>query len=332
MLGAVAPAERLDGVDFLKAAAITAVVFAHSGLYLFSPGATAWDRWLTGGWVWFHVPTFLLVSGFLYCRRAPVPLAQVGSRLGRLLVPYALVSLAVLASGVVPRPATLGAAALRLATGSTLGVYYFVPLLAACTLLVWPLSRLRARGVAALLGLLLAYALVSAVAPRVALPLDPFWVARSPTENFWGGYFVTGWLAALAWPRLAELGVRHRRVVILLCAAGVGLWFHGMGGRFPPRWTVLTRAVSTLSVAGVLLLATRGHGAPRAVRFLSQASLALYLLHAPLLSATYLAVSGWSPLRRIPFQVALGLGGSALVALAARRLLGPGRAQRWLGA
>jgi peptidoglycan/LPS O-acetylase OafA/YrhL len=332
MLGAVGPAARLEGVDFLKAAAITAVVFAHSGVYLFSPGATPWDRWLTGGWVWFHVPTFLLVAGFLYSRRTPVPIAAVGSRLARLLLPYAVVSLALLASGIGGRPAALGEAAWRLATGSTLGVYYFVPLLAACELLIWPLSRLREPGVAALLGLLLAYALASALAPGAALPLDPFWAARSPTESFWGGYFVAGWLAALVWPRLAGLGIRHRALVTLVCVAGIALWFYGMGGRIPPRWTALTRASYTFSVAGLLLLATRGRRVPRPVLFLSEASLALYLLHAPLLTASYFAVAGWSPLLRIAFQVSLGLGGSALVALAARRGLGRTRARRWLGA
>jgi fucose 4-O-acetylase-like acetyltransferase len=323
---------RLDGVDFLKAAAIVAVVFAHSGIFLFDRRVTAWDRWLTGAWVWFHVPTFLLVSGFLYCRRSPVPFAQVGSRLARLLLPYAVVSVAVQASGIVPRPPTLGDAAWRLATGSTLGVYYFVPVLAGCTLLVWPLSRLRARGAAAVLGALLAYALASALAPGLALPLDPFWAVRCPIENFWGGYFVAGWLAALSWPRLVELAVRHRRVVILLCVGAIGLWFHGLGGRFPPRWAVLTRALYTLGVVGSLLLATRGRRAPGAVRFLAEASLAVYLLHAALLSASYLAVAPWSPPVRIAFQLAVGLGGSALLALAARRLLGAERARRWLGA
>ena len=332
MLGPVAPAERKDGVDFLKAAAITAVVFAHSGVYLLSPRATPWDRWLTGGWVWFHVPTFLLVAGFLYSRSAPVPLREVGSRLARLLLPYAVVSLAVLALGVGGRPATLGEAASRLVTGSTLGVYYFVPLLAACELLIWPLSRLPARGVAAILGLLLAYALASALAPRAALPLGPFWAARSPTESFWGGYFVAGWLAARLWPRLSGLALRHRDLVILLCVAGIGLWFYGTGGRIPQGWIALTRALYTFSVAGLLLLATQGRRAPRAVRFLSDASLAIYLLHAPLLTATYFPVAGWSPLLRIPFQLALGLGGSSLLALAARHWLGPARARRWLGA
>jgi fucose 4-O-acetylase-like acetyltransferase len=326
----VAPAARLDGIDFLKAAAITAVVFAHSGV--FSARATPWDRWLTGRWVWFHVPTFLLVSGFLYCRRDPVPLAEVGARLGRLLLPYAVVSLAVLASGVGGRPATLGEAAWRLATGSALGVYYFVPVLAACELLIWPLSRLREPGVAGFVGLCLAYALASALAPRLALPLDPFWAARSPTESFWGGYFVLGWLAALGWPRLAELAIRHRGWVILACVGGIALWFHGVGGRISPRWSVLTRVAYTLSVAGALLLATRGRRAPPALRFLSEASLAIYLLHAPLLTASYFPVAGWSPLARIPFQVALGLGGSSLLALAARRALGRARARRWLGA
>jgi hypothetical protein len=51
-----------------------------------------------------------------------------------------------------------------------------------------------------------------------------------------------------------------------------------------------------------------------------------------LLSATYLAVAAWSPLARIPFQLAAGLGGSTLLVLAARRLLGAERARRWLGA
>jgi peptidoglycan/LPS O-acetylase OafA/YrhL len=242
------------------------------------------------------------------------------------------VSLAVLALGVGGRPATLAEAAWRLVTGSTLGVYYFVPLLAACELLIWPLSRLRPAGVALLLATCFAYALASALAPSLALPLDPFWAARSPTESFWGGYFVLGWLAALCWPRLAPILIRHRAWVILACVAGIAFWFHGLGGRTPPRWSVLTRVAYTLSVAGVLLLATRGRRAPRAVRFLSEASLAIYLLHAPLLTASYYTVASWTPLLRIPFQVALGLGVSSLLVLAARRGFGPARARRWLGA
>jgi fucose 4-O-acetylase-like acetyltransferase len=323
--------QRLDAVDYLKAAAIVAVVFTHSGVFLFSPAATAWDRWLTGSWIWFHVPTFLLVSGFLYARSSGVDLAQLRRRFARLLLPYVVASLVMQATGVA-RVESPGAALHQIATGSALGHYYFVPVLALCILLVWPLSRLRRSGVVLLLAGALVYALACAIAPGLTLTTNRFWAARNPLESFFLGYFLLGWLAALLWPTLTRLAERWRIPLLLACAGGVALWFYGMGGRFPVQWVVLTRALYTVGVTGLILAATRGRPAPRPVRFLSDATLVIFLYHSGFVLTTYSSVAGWSPPLRILFQAALGLAGGSAVALAARKLLGPHQARRWFGA
>jgi peptidoglycan/LPS O-acetylase OafA/YrhL len=321
---------RLPGVDWLKAAAIVAVVFAHAGFFLFSPQATAWDRWLTGSWVWFHVPTFLLVSGFLYARPAGVGLPHVGRRLLRLWLPYGVASLAMFALGVAPF-AGAGDALYRVASGSVLGHYYFVPLLSALILLIWPFSRLDPRVLLALLAAELGYAFATALRPGLALPVDPFWSARLPLGSFWLGYFLAGWLAAHYASALAPLARRWRAPLALLCLCAVAYWLAGMGGRLP-RPLPLARVVYTLGAAGLILALAGEREPPRAVRFLSEASLAIYLFHLAFVLPLQPVVRGWEPPVRILFQAAFSLGACALLALAARALLGRARARRWLGA
>lgn len=130
-------AGRLAAIDVIKAAAIVAVVFQHSGVSFLDPRYGVWDRALRSTWGAFHVPAFLLVAGFLYARAEPIGLPEIRRRLGRVLVPYLILS--PIAWWITqPGHGLLFA----LATGSASGIYYFIFVLVGCIAFSWLLSRL----------------------------------------------------------------------------------------------------------------------------------------------------------------------------------------------
>ncbi len=60
--------ERIAAVDVIKALAILAVVVRHAGPPPWNPAFAEFDRVFRASWVYFHVPSFLVVAGFLYAR------------------------------------------------------------------------------------------------------------------------------------------------------------------------------------------------------------------------------------------------------------------------
>ena len=141
-MGVGAAGGRWHAVDHIKAAAIVAVVFTHAGRVSLDAWSSLPDFLLTSLWTRFHVPAFLLVSGFLYARTAPVPAAEVGRRLSRILLPYALASGVAIAAGLAVTATAwmrwptavrgVGDLTWQLATASALGIYYYVLLAVAC--------------------------------------------------------------------------------------------------------------------------------------------------------------------------------------------------------
>jgi len=322
---------HLDAVDFIKAAAIVAVVATHSGINVFYPNATQWDKLLTSTWTWFHVPSFLLVSGFLYQNEQRVGLRDVARRLSRVWIPYVLATLFMQATGTT-QVTGVGDALFQIATASALGPYYYVALISGCILALWPLSRLAPAGAAALLAALFAYAVALVFWPALHLGSHPLWRERNPLDAFVLGYFVLGWVAAQHRERLARLLAEHRLAIGGVAAAGVLFWFASIGRSFNLDLVNLNRVLYTLSVVALILVLTHGRRAPRAVVFLSTATLTIYLYHlaAQLPMARFL--NDWPPPLRIAFQLALGIGFGSLVAIVGRRVLGAERARRYLGA
>jgi fucose 4-O-acetylase-like acetyltransferase len=322
---------HLDGIDFIKAAAIVAVVATHSGINVFYPTATVWDRVLTATWVWFQVPAFLVVSGFLYSSERPVSLREVAGRLARILIPYVLASVFMQLVGAAPVDG-LRQALFQIASASALGPYYFIAYISFCTLMVWPLSRLDRRGAAGVLAALFAWAVAPIFWPALQIPASPLWQARNPLEMFVFGYFVLGWVAAQHREWLALRLARHRLLIGIVASAGVTFWFASQGTTFNLGLNTLYRILFTLSMLALILVVTHGRRAPRAVVFLSTATLAIYLYHlAPQIAMTRW-VMPWPPPLRILFQFALGIASGCLLAFAGRRVLGAARARRYLGA
>ncbi len=74
---------RFSSVNYIKAAAIIAVVMSHAVLPVWDPRFTAVDLALGAKWTAYHVPSFLALSGFLYWSGEPIALATVGRRMLR---------------------------------------------------------------------------------------------------------------------------------------------------------------------------------------------------------------------------------------------------------
>lgn len=327
--------QHLDALDWVKACAIVAVVFNHApGPLLFHPNVSEWDRVLAIVWTPFHVPSFLFVSSFLYARTHPIAAREVASRLGRVLVPYLVASLLVQTLGLSTAK-DLGDVVFQLATASSLGTYYYVFLIAIMIPLLWPLSRLGRRSIATLFLACLAFTVATALAPQLHFTRGWFWPQRDPSEHFFLGFFLAGWLSALMLPELRRLYLTHRAP--LAAAAGLAVvsgalvkWL-ALQGVVSLEVAVIFRVIYTFSIIGCIVAVAQQRRASRWVRFLSEATLTIYLYHQIFQIPLRPFLVDWHPLARVIVQVAAGLAGGSAVALLGRRALGR-RSRLLLGA
>ncbi len=328
--------ERLLAIDYVKALAIVAVAFTHAGLPPWDPNITSYDRGLSGFWVQFHVPAFLLLSGFLYYRSTEIGFQAIQVRLARVLIPY------LIASSIVQLAGFSDARDVRdllfqIATGSSLGIYYYIFLLVTFIPTLWLLSRMSRRATSIALACVLAATLcyeiyIQLLVRGADLPQAGglFWLVRNPL-NYSYTMFIGGWVAAAHLPQLQRAIEGHRRLLGVLCLIGIAIWTASH------VWTELLisggilRFMYTLSVVLGLILLTRNARELRWIRFLSDSTLGLYLYHHlfQILAAPY--VTTWHPLARIFTLVLIGLLGASAVCLLGRRLLGS-RARTLLGA
>jgi fucose 4-O-acetylase-like acetyltransferase len=329
---AVRTDQRNATVDWLKALAIVAVVFTHSGLALNDPRYTAVETRLRFLWTPFHVPTFLVLAGYLYYRDRSINLRETGRRFVRLLVPYLLASAVAVAIGVawVPRGILFA-----LLTGSTMGIYYFVFALTCCILTLPLLSRLPSWAVWFVLVLLSAYFVATLTHPWYSWSKrSALWSARDPLGAFYLGYFALGWLGAAHREGLQSLTARQPWLLVCFAALAICSWFvyaanvsplAALGSR--PAFRVLY----TLGVIALVARLARGRRAPPPVVFLSEVTLAVFLYHRFFQITLAPQIGGFSSVARVLTMAIVGLGGSAALAWTARRV-SPRLARTGLGA
>jgi peptidoglycan/LPS O-acetylase OafA/YrhL len=227
----------------------------------------------------------------------------------------------------------------QLLTGSSLLIYYFIFILTWCILLTWPLSRAPRGFVPPALVGLLAATIVCEVYGRRA-PGDPIGGGLSRGHLVWLtefylyplAYFLIGWLAASrrdAWRRFAA---EHALGLVALCLLGVGVFLAGdpWTETFMPAPSA-ARAVYTLCVIGILARTPAAVARLRPLRFLSEATLGIYLYHRFFQMAAKPSLEAWPPLALALALAVVGLVGASCLCLAGRRLLGP-RARLLLGA
>jgi fucose 4-O-acetylase-like acetyltransferase len=330
-MGGDAQRGRLHALDYIKAAAIVAVVFTHAGRLSFAPKEWGYDFVLTSLWTRFHVPSFLFVSGFLYARYSSVDLPQLWSRLSRVLIPYLIASSVAQLAGVTAAK-DLSDVVRQFATASSLGVYYYIFIFIVCVLLIWPLSRAGRVGASVALLVCFGIGVAFVVDPGLRPAKSHFWSLRDPLQHFALGYFLAGWVAYLALPKIVWLHERRAPVAAALCTIGILLGLAATARLLPVSFGTFDRVVYTFSVIGMVAVLTHQRPAGPIVRFLGDASLAIYLYHRIFQLLLQPVSNQWHELARIAGQVAVGLCGASLVIVAGRRLLGAQRSRRWLGA
>lgn len=327
--GAGVTAARLPGLDWLKALAMLAVAINHGGPFLMGPDATGFDRFVRGGLVLFHVPSFLVVSGFLYSRQTPQSLHAVGRRLSRFGVPYLVGSGVAVALGFTFWRTPLDLLQ-HFVFGSAVGTYYYFFLLAVFVAAIWPLSRLPTAAVAALLAALCAYAVASSLFPAIAVRESMYAFMRNPLHL--GGYFLCGWLASAWREPLGRFERRWRPALGLLAGVCVAAWVAALAGALPPTLRPFLRAGYTLSVVWLVFVLVPPGPVPRLVRFISDSTLTLYLYHHMIELTLVPHVMPLPPPLRTPLLAVAGLAGSAALLFAARAVLGRQRTRWLLGA
>lgn len=320
---------RLPALDYIKAAAIIAVTLTHAVPGFFDDGATAvafFASALTG----FQVPAFLVVSGFLSRAETPLGWRQVAERLGRILPPYFVATAVVWMLGLVIFP-TPRKFVFKIVTGAAFGHFYFVPVLAFCFVLLPILSRLTGPRLILTVVTLAGLAEAMWMEPGWRLTEMLFWQIRDPALQFHVGYFVLGLIASRYRGGLARAFVRYAPPLAI--AAGVGIlgfvwfaWAQPLAAGHP-----LARTAYTLAVIAFITALTPDRPAPAAVRFLSDATLTIYLYHW----FAYVAVKPFLPPLALGLRMlvlsSVGLGFATLVVIAGRRLLG-NRSHLLLGA
>lgn len=318
--GTTAPSRRLGEVDRLRAVAIVAVVLIH-GLQ-FRPPVTAYiDLWLSDV-LRFAVPTLLFVSGWL-APRTPTGVTWLLRRVRRILPPYLLASVLVLALARVSPLLDARPVVEALLTASAIGPYYYVAVLVILTLVTPLLQRLPSRGRWALLGVATAVALGIEVAD---LPLR----VRQYLPLTWLPYYLAGFQLRPLRDLLARTQDITRSVVLI---GGLVLV---VATAFAPVDTPLREALAALTIWGVLgnlLLATLAvRPQPHDLtRTLSGQSYLIYLYHAPVVAGVAGAFGSPVLSLRPVIAVAVALV-TCLAAGALTRFVWPHGARRWLGA
>ena len=307
--------------------AILGVVAQHAGVS-FGEVWTPLDHVLRNSWNTFHVPSFLIVAGFLAWRARELHWADLAPRLARIGIPYLLVSPV---AWWILRPEGI-ALPVALLTGAADGTYYFFFIMFQCITLSWLLSRVGAAGRRALFAALLAYLLAVGVWPELQLTHGFFWVARDPLSSFYFGYFVLGWIVADHQTRLRRLFADYRWPVVaagaLLVAPNVAAW----SGRALPLTSNEIRLLYTVGVLTWIVVFMRERSLPRVLRRLSEQTLVIYLLHNVLMQMALPYTMTLHAGLRFAVLASVGLVGSLAIAELARGIFGNARARRFIGA
>lgn len=320
---------RHPAIDWLKAAAIVAVVVTHSGSGGFPdmPGFTGWDRLFAYGLAAFHVPCLLMISGYLYHSEVPLGWREVARRLGRILPPYLVASLVVMALMPLRAP-TFAAIAVALASANALTIYYYVFLLTFCVVTLPVVSRLSRRALQAVVGMLLAALVATCVFPALILSIDFFWSMRNPIESFALGYFLIGWLAAM--PSGSGSREKHLRDFLptLVVASA---WPICVIAGSPYPLILLAKIPYALAVWRTAWWRFDARPAPAMVLHLSESSYGVFLYHYLAQEPFRLLLVDWPAGLRMGILFSTGLMGAVAFGALVRRVVGAGAARRWFG-
>jgi fucose 4-O-acetylase-like acetyltransferase len=316
--------ERYPELDAIKAVAIVIVVMAHALPPFWELEANTFGK-LLSEITRIAVPSFLVVSGFLYYQQEPVSLRLLRRRFRRVLLPYSFVSIAAYAYGLArPERLTAGSFLEGLLLGSTFGPYYYVFISTEMVCLTWFISRMGRRS--------LNWFFVIASALFLCLAASDWnarwglkWAMRNPC--LWAPWFLLGWIAAAHRTVVLAFTYRYRTGILSACTILIATWAALlMIGALAGKVQIVAGVPLIAAIAVGIFAFVRGtHGQPRLVLELSDRTYAIYLLHPFFVYETLDSLAPLQPTTS-PLSVALawaaGLLGPTVTIAVARSLLG----------
>ncbi len=321
--------QRFVEIDALKTVGIATVVLIHCV-------RTPWDALISPVEIWlghltrFGVPTFLFASGFLYATSERVSVRLTLRRLRRILLPYLIVSLAAQAWwSMLNLPTEVRAFWPDLAFGASMGPFYYVFVIAGLIVVTPLFARLPRAALTALTGAMLAAQWY--VDAAIGFPIPLYWHLRNPL--LWWAYFLVGWQVRLHQPAVSNWLAPRTWLPPTVLIAVVALAVQSAAAG--PLLGVRTAA--WLNVYAILLLvysiACGRADASGVLRYLSDATYAIFLLHLFFVSGVQLLVphrpsfAGFAPIA-LPWLA--GMFGPIILLTAARALFG-GRSKDIIG-
>ncbi len=315
--------QRIAEIDALKAAAVVTVVLIHSLRALWDPGYTYIER-ITSEMLRYAVPCFLAVSGFLYYADEAIGIDVLGRRLRRILLPYALASVAAYAYVLAyPQYGPGTSFVWCLALASTFGPYYYVFVLVEFVLATWLLSRLPQSWVLPITLLSLIAALVPILWFREGRELT-VWTLRNPMLS--SCWFMMGWAAAANAERFSTFVRNNATSLLAAWALAVLLWLVFDYAAPLPRRLARTSSLFLIAanILGIFVLATKTRIDHTVVRALSDRTYAIYLWHLFFIYTVFNLFGetrNTHPLACTMTAWAAGLAGSLAIIEAAKRLV-----------
>ena len=312
---------RYAAIDHLKTMAIVSVCITHAMPNVLQGMTPTSAERIATVMLSFHVPALLFAAGFLAAagRRNAGP---VGAQLKRILVPYLVASIVAIVL-LRWRVVTLHQVAFWLATGSAIGIYYFIPVLVCCLATLPIIARLGAFALGGVLIVLAIYASLAWHDPSWRLTQGFFWHIRDVLMQFHLGYFLLGVLGARLAPRLRRLRDRAAPLCVAAALLAIAAYAWLVAGENLAMWAPLARAGYLLGVVGLIATMVPRGVAPGPVRFLSEATLTIYLYHHMLYPALLPQLrAALPPGLAAVAAAACGVALGAAVAWTGRRLLG----------
>jgi peptidoglycan/LPS O-acetylase OafA/YrhL len=170
---------------------------------------------------------------------------------------------------------------------------------------------------------LAAYAWLAWQDPAWRLLQGFFWSIRDVLTQFYIGYFLLGVLGARLLPQLRRLRARAAPLCLVAALLAIAGFAWLAAGQKLAMWAPLTRAGYLLGVIALIATLVPRGVAPGPVRFLSEATLTIYLYHQMIYPTLLPQLrAALPPGLAVVVMAACGLALGVAIAWAGRRLLG----------
>lgn len=319
--------QRFPEIDALKCACILAVVYIHSISTSFEPKNPLGIFF--SDFTRFAVPGLFFAAGFLFDKKKNSTGQIIGKKLVRLLPPYLFCSLCIQflnLPGVNVRWENLSAGLLmhNLIFCDTVGIYYFVFVLFYLFAGALVLRQVPDKWVLVLWGLS-ALLLLAFLKGRIGFATSSmFLIFRHPFFHLFG--FLSGWVLSLHYEAIRSFLKQYQVSIICsgLALVAVIFVFTRMNGNFS-SYPILTQVFIYTFLAVLVatgLWRTKFQGV---LRFFSNCSYGIYLIHLPVVRTCQSVYPEWSADYSFVYAFVswiVGIAGSISIIMIVQKLSG----------